>query len=83
MSDKIRTALKGGGRIRIAINVWANGDFHLQVAEDCLRLTRVEQADIPAGELECAEDPDALLYEKISRMVEACHIRHDGSTGTF
>ena len=39
MSDKLRTALKGGGRIIISVDRWANGDFHLCVTEDWARLT--------------------------------------------
>ena len=46
MSDKLRTALKGGGRIIISVDRWANGDFHLCVTEDWARLTSIERAAV-------------------------------------
>lgn len=77
MSDQLRTALKGGGSINIFIDRWANNDFHLQVTENWARLTALDQAVITAEQLDAAEDPDALIREKVLRMVEKSHINHE------
>lgn len=74
MSDIMRTALKGGGTIRISINAKADGDFHLCVTEDWARLTAVEWATIPAEKLAAAEDPDAVIREEVTRIVRKAHM---------
>lgn len=79
MSDVMRTALKGGGKIMISINQWANGDFHLCVTEDWERLTSIERADIPAEAMNAAEDPDGLLREVVSQLVRKAHMNWEVS----
>ena len=74
MSDKLRTALKGGGRIIISVDRWANGDFHLCVTEDWARLTSIERATVSAEAMNAAEDPDGLLRETVLRMVGKAHM---------
>ena len=77
MADTLRTALKGGGKIVIVIDVWANGDFHLQVTEDWGRLTSVQKTDIPAAKLAAADHPDGLIAAAISKLVAEAHIRYE------
>ena len=67
MSDKLRTALKGGGRIIISVDRWANGDFHLCVTEDWARLTSIERATVSAEAVNAAEDPDGMIGAEIAR----------------
>lgn len=76
MSDKLRTALKGGGRISILIDMQADGSFHIQVTEDWARLSRVEQAVLPAERLTAAEDPDAPDSARPHRAVVQNEIVH-------
>lgn len=77
MSDVLRTALKGGGRIVILIDRWANGDFHLQATEDWGRLTSIRKEVIPAEELEKAERPDGLIAAALAKLVADAHINHE------
>ena len=77
MSDKLRTALKGGGRIIISIDRWANGDFHLCVTEDWARLTSIERATVSAEAMNAVEDPDGLIGAEITKLVAAAHINHE------
>lgn len=77
MSDKLRTALKGGGRIIISIDRWANGDFHLCVTEDWARLTSIERATISAADVDVAERPDGLIGAEIAKLVAAAHINYE------
>ncbi len=77
MSDKLRTALKGGGRIIISIDGWANGDFHLCVTEDWARLTSIERATVSAEAVNAAEDPDGLIGAEITKLVAAAHISYE------
>lgn len=74
MSDVTRTALKGGGTIRISVNMTAGGSFELQVTESWGRLTSVERSSIPAEELDAAEDQDAMIREELTRLVRRAHI---------
>lgn len=74
MSDRIRTALKGGGRISISIDVSSKGGMELWVSEYWERLSAVERKEIPAEELNAAEDPDGLLRETLERMVQKAHM---------
>ena len=82
MSDKLRTALKGGGRIIISINRWANGDFHLQVTEDWARLTSIEKEVITAEKLDRTEDQDGLIAAALARLVAAAHINYEAKEKT-
>ena len=68
MSDKLRTALKGGGRIIISVDRWANGDFHLCVTEDWARLTSIERAAVSA---------EAMNAVEIAKLVAAAHISYE------
>ena len=77
MSDKLRTALKGGGRIIISIDRWANGDFHLCITEDWARLTSIERAAVSAEAVNAAEDPDGLIGAEIAKLVAAAHISYE------
>lgn len=74
MSDVMRTALKGGGQITISIERWANGDFDLCVSEYWARLTSIERAAISAEAMNAAEDPDGLLREELTRLVQKAHM---------
>ena len=77
MKNKLRTALKGGGCIRISINMWANGDFHLQVTEEWARLTAREHTVITAEQLASTEDTDAVIWMELERMVEGAHLNYE------
>ena len=77
MSDKLRTALKGGGRIIISVDRWANGDFHLYVTEDWARLTSIERAAVSAEAVNAAEDPDGMIGAEIAKLVAAAHISYE------
>lgn len=77
MSDKLRTALKGGGRIVISIDRWANGDFHLCVTEDWARLTSIERAIVSAADVDAAKCPDGLIGAEIAKLVAAAHINYE------
>lgn len=79
MSDIMRTALKGGGKIHITIDLRPSGDFELWVTEDWARLTAVENVTIPAERLAEAEDPDALIREELTRMVRKAHMNWEAS----
>ena len=79
MNDKLRTALHGGGRIIITIREDAKRDYHLQVMEDCGRLTGVKSASLCAEELDQAENPDGLFQETLERLVQECHINQAAS----
>ncbi len=74
MSDIMRTALKGGGGVRIAIDANLLGDFTLRVTEDWGRLTAVEQTAIPAQRLDKVADPDGLIQEEAVRLVRRAHM---------
>lgn len=77
MSDILRTALKGGGRIRISVDRWANGDFHLCVTEEWARLTAIRRGIVQADRLDASEDPDGLIGEEIARLAAAAHINYE------
>lgn len=77
MSDKLRTALKGGGRIIISVDMWANGDFRLCVTEEWARLTSIEWATVSAEAVDAAEDPDGLIDAEIAKLVAAVHISYE------
>jgi len=76
MSDILRTALKGGGRILILIDRWPNGDFHLEVTEDWERMTRVMRGIVTADQLNAATDPDGLIEETVAKLA-AVHINSE------
>lgn len=77
MSDTLRTALKGSGRIRVSIQQGNNKDFFLEAIEDWARLTKAGRAVIKAGELAEAEDPDGLIWETLKTLVQDCHINRE------
>ena len=79
MSDIMRTALKGGGRIRITIDARPDGDFELRVTEEWERLTAVENTTGPAEQLAAAEDPDAVIREELTRMVRKAHMNWEAN----
>lgn len=79
MSDIMRTALKGGGKIRITIDAHPSGDFELWVTEEWERLTAVENVTIPAGQLAEAEDPDAVIREELVRMTRKAHMNWEAN----
>lgn len=74
MSDIMRTALEGGGKIHITIDAWPNGNFELAVTEDWNRLTAIERAVIPADRLASSEDPDGMIREELTRLVREAHM---------
>lgn len=74
MSDMMRTALEGGGEVRIKIDAWPNGNFELEVTEEWNRLTAIEWAMIPADRLDSAEDPDGVIREELTRLVREAHM---------
>ena len=77
MSDKLRTALKGGGRIIISVDRRANGDFHLCVTEDWARLTSIQKEIVPAEAMDKAERPDELIGAAIAKLVADAHISYE------
>lgn len=77
MSDTLRTALKGSGRIRVSIQQGNNKDFFLEAIEDWARLTKAGRAAIKAGELAAAEDPDGMIWETLKTLVQDCHINRE------
>ena len=79
MSDIMRTALKGGGRIHITIDARPDGDFELWVTEDWERLTAAEHETIPAEKLAEAEDPDRLIREVLVRMTRKAHMNWEAN----
>ena len=65
MSDKLRTALRGGGSIRVSIDTDGGGDFRLLVTECWERLTGVHRLTIPAWELDEAAAIDGCSFFQI------------------
>jgi len=76
MNDILRTALKGGGRILVLVDCWANGDFYLEVTEDWARMTRIRRGIVTAEQMAAAADPDKLIEEEIGRLVMESHINN-------
>ena len=79
MSDIMRTALKGGGKIHITIDARPGGDFELRVTEEWERLTAVENAILSAEQLAEAEDPDAVIRKEITRMTRKAHMNWEAN----
>lgn len=77
MSDILRTALKGGGRLLILVDRWANGDFHLEVTEDWARMTSIRRGTVTAEQMDAAADPDKLIEETAGKLVAAAHINSE------
>lgn len=69
MSDKLRTALRGGGSIHISVETDGSGDFSLLVTESWERLTGINRTTIPAAVLAQAPDPDGLIRERLEDLV--------------
>jgi hypothetical protein len=77
MSDTLRTALKGGGSLKIAIDHIAGGGVHIRVDEYWYRMTSVEDMTITAEQLEASGNPDGLIGAEISKLVAAAHINYE------
>ena len=77
MSDTLRIALKGSGKVRVSIQQGSNKDFFLEAIEDWERLTSVQRAVIKAEELAEAADPDTLIWEVLKNLVQECHINRE------
>lgn len=77
MADTLRTALKGGGKIRIEINLALSGDVEITVHEDWARLDAWRQAIIKADRLNVEPDPDKAITEVATAMVRDCHINYE------
>lgn len=77
MSDTLRIALKGSGKVRVSIQQGNNKDFFLEAIEDWARLTKTGRAVIKAGEMAAAEDPDGLIWETLKTLVQDCHINRE------
>ncbi len=77
MSDVLRTALKGGGRILILIDRGANGDFHLEVREEWSRMTSIRRGTVAAEQMAAAANPDGLIEAEIGRLVAESHINSE------
>lgn len=69
MNGRMQTALQGGGKIRLAIDANARGNFSFEVTEDWARLTRVDRKTLTAEELGAAEDSDKLILNTCVGMV--------------
>lgn len=70
MSDRLRTALRGGGSIHISIETDGTGAFRLLVTESWERLTGVHRDTVPAGVLAEAPDPDGLIRERLEALTK-------------
>lgn len=78
MSNILRTALKGGGKISIFIDFLPNGDFQLRVTENWARLTTPEMKTVvTAKQMDAASDPDTMIRSELERMVEKAHINYE------
>ena len=70
MSDRLRTALQGGGSIHISIETDGTGEFRLLVTESWERLTGVHRDTVPAWVLDDAPDPDGLIRQKLEELTK-------------
>uniref|UniRef100_A0AAU8B531 Uncharacterized protein n=1 Tax=Dulem virus 34 TaxID=3145752 RepID=A0AAU8B531_9CAUD len=77
MADTLRTALKGGGDLRVEIRLELSGDIEITVHEDWARLDAWRQARITAERLNAEPDPDKLITEATTAMVRDCHINYE------
>ena len=74
MSDRMRKALKDGGKIDITIeHNYMKGILYC-VREDAFRLTGIERGEITKEALAAAEDPDELIRQEVSAAVRKNHI---------
>ena len=76
MSNRLSTALTGGGEIVLVLHAGSDGSMRLQVTENWQRLTSVQKADIPAASLAASGDPDALIFRTAAALLDAVHINH-------
>lgn len=74
MSDRIRKALKDGGKIEIVIQYNYMKGIQYYIQEDAFRLTGIKRGEITKETLSAAEDPDALIAQEISAVVRENHI---------
>lgn len=74
MSDRIRKALKDGGKIEITIEHNYMKGIQYYIQEDAFRLTGIKRGEITNEALAAAEDPDALIAQEISDTVRKNHI---------
>lgn len=74
MSDRMRKALKGGGKIDITIEYNYIKGILYRVHESAFRLDGFKSGEISKEMLEAAEDPDALIEREISAAVRENHI---------
>ena len=74
MSDRMRKALKDGGKIDITIEYNYMKGILYRVHESAFRLTGIKQGEISKEALEAAEDQDALIAREISDTVRENHI---------
>lgn len=74
MSDRMRKALRDGGKITVTIEWNCMTGLRYCVHEDAFRLTGIERGEIAKEALAAAEDPDALIRETISEAVRKNHI---------
>jgi hypothetical protein len=74
MSDRMKKALRDGGKITVTIQYNYMTGFHYDIREEAFRLTGIASGEIANEALAEAPDPDALIQEAISEAVRKNHI---------
>lgn len=74
MSDRIRKALKDGGKLTVTIEFNYMTGIKYNVHESAFRLDSFGSGEIQKETLAAAEDPDALILAEVSKMVREKHI---------
>lgn len=74
MSDRMRKALRDGGKITITIENNRMTGLRYCIQEDAFRLTGIERGEITKETLAATEDPDELIRQEISAAVRKNHI---------
>ena len=74
MSDRMRKALRDGGKITIIIENNRMTGLRYYIQEDAFRLTGIERGEITKEALAAAEDPDELIRKEVSAAVRKNHI---------
>lgn len=69
MGNRLRTALKYGGRICLSVTAEAQGAIRFEVTEDWAKLTRIGRAKLTRDELDAAEDTDRLIHDTAMRLI--------------
>lgn len=77
MANTLRTALRGGGKIAVYIELQLSGDIEITVHEYWARLDRFNRATITADRLEAEPDPDKLITEVATAMVRDSHLNYE------